>query len=101
MLFRSFTHESGIHVDGLLKDRGNYEAFQPEELGRAHSLVLGKHSGSHGVRNAYARLGVQLRDPEVRPLLDSIRAHVEATKRAPSDADLLRFYFERESAWTA
>lgn len=96
-----FTHESGIHVDGLLKDRGNYEAFQPEELGRAHSLVLGKHSGSHGVRNAYARLGVQLRDPEVRPLLDCIRAHVEATKRAPSDADLLRFYFERESAWTA
>lgn len=96
-----FTHESGIHVDGLLKDRGNYEAFQPEELGRAHSLVLGKHSGSHGVRNAYARLGVQLREPEVRPLLACIRAHVEATKRAPSDADLLRFYFERESAWTA
>jgi homocitrate synthase NifV len=40
-----FTHESGIHVDGLLKDRGNYEAFQPEELGREHRLVLGKHSG--------------------------------------------------------
>lgn len=96
-----FTHESGIHVDGLLKDRGNYEAFQPEELGRAHSLVLGKHSGSHGVRNAYARLGVQLAEPQVRPLLESIRAHVEATKRAPTDAELLRFYFERESAWTA
>jgi homocitrate synthase NifV len=30
-----FTHESGIHVDGLLKDRRNYEAFQPEELGRS------------------------------------------------------------------
>jgi homocitrate synthase NifV len=55
-----FTHESGIHVDGLLKDRGNYEAFQPEELGREPPLVLGKHSGSHGVRDAYARLGMQL-----------------------------------------
>ena len=96
-----FTHESGIHVDGLLKDRGNYEAFRPEELGREHSLVLGKHSGSHGVRNAYARLGLQLRDPEVRPLLECIRAHVEATKRAPTDTELLRFYFEREAAWTA
>jgi homocitrate synthase NifV len=48
-----FTHESGIHVDGLLKDRGNYEAFRPEEVGSAHRLVLGS-TGSHGVR-AYAR----------------------------------------------
>jgi homocitrate synthase NifV len=89
-----FTHESGIHVDGLLKDRGNYEAFRPEELGRAHRLVLGKHSGSHGVCNAYARLGVQLSAGEAGVLLERIRACVTATKRAPSDADLLRFHAE-------
>ena len=35
-----FTHEAGIHVDGLLKDRRNYENFAPEELGRRHQLVL-------------------------------------------------------------
>lgn len=96
-----FTHESGIHVDGLLKDRGNYEAFQPEELGRQHSLVLGKHSGSHGVRDAYARLGMQLSAQQAHALLGCIRAHVAATKRAPTDAELLRFYFDEESAWTA
>ncbi|MFT3956400.1 MAG: homocitrate synthase [Piscinibacter sp.] len=96
-----FTHESGIHVDGLLKDRGNYEAFQPEELGRQHSLVLGKHSGSHGVRDAYARLGMQLSAQQASALLDCIRSHVAATKRAPTDAELLRFYFDEESAWTA
>ena len=89
-----FTHESGIHVDGLLKDRGNYEAFRPEELGRAHRLVLGKHSGSHGVCNAYAQLGVELDAAEAGALLERIRAHVTATKRAPSDADLLRFHAE-------
>jgi homocitrate synthase NifV len=89
-----FTHESGIHVDGLLKDRGNYEAFRPEELGREHRLVLGKHSGSHGVRDAYARLGRVLQAEQVPPLLECIRAHVGATKRAPGDADLIRFYLE-------
>jgi homocitrate synthase NifV len=99
-----FTHESGIHVDGLLKDRGTYEAFRPEELGRAHALVLGKHSGSHGVRHAYARLGMALSDTLARALLDSIRSHVAATKRAPTDEELIRFYLEAHDerhAWTA
>jgi len=89
-----FTHESGIHVDGLLKDRGNYEAFRPEELGRAHSLVLGKHSGSHGVRDAYARLGMQLSAGQAQSLLERIRSHVTLTKRAPTDEELIRFYLE-------
>ncbi|HJV69197.1 homocitrate synthase [Ideonella sp.] len=89
-----FTHESGIHVDGLLKDRGNYEAFQPEELGRAHRLVLGKHSGSHGVRHAYARLGMHLSGDQAQALLECIREHVAATKREPTDDELIRFYLE-------
>ena len=89
-----FTHESGIHVDGLLKDRGNYEAFRPEELGRSHLMVLGKHSGSHGVLDAYARLGVDLDGVQARALLDCIRGHVAATKSAPTPDELIRFYLE-------
>jgi homocitrate synthase NifV len=88
-----FTHESGIHVDGLLKDRRNYESFSPEELGLSHRLVLGKHSGSHGVVNAYARLGVELSTAQAQQLLACIRDHVSAHKREPSDAELIRFYF--------
>jgi homocitrate synthase NifV len=87
-----FTHESGIHVDGLLKDRANYETFSPEELGCSHRLVVGKHSGSHGVRDAYARLGLNVGTGLVEPLLDCIRDHVMNTKRTPDDTDLLRFY---------
>jgi homocitrate synthase NifV len=87
-----FTHESGIHVDGLLKDRSNYEAFRPEELGRRHLLVLGKHSGSHAVCNAYARLGVELSADQAQQLLPHIRAHVAQCKRPPSDAELVRLY---------
>jgi len=84
-----FTHESGIHVDGLLKDRGNYEAFRPEELGREHRLVLGKHSGRHGVREAYARLGLALDAGEDALLLPLIRDWVLRHKQVP-DADALR-----------
>lgn len=87
-----FTHESGIHVDGLLKDRGTYEGFRPEELGRAHRLVLGKHSGTHGVCNAYAALGVDLAADQAQQLLARIRAHVTHHKRAPNDDELIGFW---------
>lgn len=96
-----FTHESGIHVDGLLKDRRNYETFRPEEVGSAHRLVLGKHSGSHGVRNAYARLGLNPGTALVQHLLDRIREHVVQTKRTPDEADLVRFYAEAVEALPA
>lgn len=89
-----FTHESGIHVDGLLKDRRNYEAFPPEELGRAHRLVLGKHSGSHGVLAACTKLGLPLDAALVGALLARIRDFVVSTKRTPDDADLARFHAE-------
>lgn len=89
-----FTHESGIHVDGLLKDRRNYEAFDPAEVGRAARLVLGKHSGSHAVIHAYATLGMPVSARQARMLLDRIRDHVTSTKVTPSDEDLVRFYFE-------
>jgi homocitrate synthase NifV len=89
-----FTHESGIHVDGLLKDRRNYENFRPEEVGARHRLVLGKHSGSHGVRAAFARLGLEVGEALARRLLERIREHVERTKRTPDDAELRRFHAE-------
>lgn len=92
-----FTHESGIHVDGLLKDRGNYEAFAPEELGRVHQLVLGKHSGAAAVRHACARLGLVLSAEDGAALLQGIRRHVNSTKRAPSDPELLHLALQLQS----
>ena len=89
-----FTHESGIHVDGLLKDPANYQGFDPAELGRQHITVLGKHSGSHAVMAAYESLGLPLSTEGARVLLDSIRAHVLATKQTPTPDDLRRFYLD-------
>ncbi len=47
----AFAHESGIHVDGVLKNPRTYEYFDPEAIGHSRSLVLGKHSGRKGVEH--------------------------------------------------
>ncbi|HUF46732.1 MAG TPA: 2-isopropylmalate synthase [Vicinamibacterales bacterium] len=54
----AFAHESGIHQDGVLKDRRTYEIMRPEDVGvPASTLVLGKHSGRHAVRARCEELG--------------------------------------------
>ncbi len=87
-----FTHESGIHVDGLMKNPANYESFSPAELGRAHRTVLGKHSGSHAVKDAYARLGIALSKGDAQRMLDKIRLHAMCAKRPPEPEELALFY---------
>lgn len=88
-----FTHEAGIHVDGLLKDPLNYQGVDPIRLGRNHSFVLGKHSGTHAVCNAYAELGIQVSREQAEQLLSQVRRFVTTTKRIPSSHDLKDFYY--------
>ena len=89
-----FTHESGIHVDGLLKNPLNYQGFDPAEVGRAHRVVLGKHSGSHAVIDACARLGIILDEEQAGRMLQRIRTYATQHKRAPAAAVLRRFHLE-------
>lgn len=87
-----FTHEAGIHTDGLLKDRRNYQGLDPVLLGRHHQLVLGKHSGTRAVIHAYGLLGISLERSEAAVLLEKIRALVTHTKRSPSSQVLHDLY---------
>ena len=87
-----FTHEAGIHVDGLLKDPDTYQGFDPVEVGRHHKLVVGKHSGAHGIIAAYATMGLNLSQAEARALLPDIRSFAERAKRSPADQELLFIY---------
>ncbi len=87
-----FTHEAGIHVDGLLKYRGNYEGLNPDELGRQHHLVLGKHSGAHMVKASYHELGIELEDWQCQALLGRIRDFSTYAKRSPTPDELQGFY---------
>lgn len=97
-----FTHESGIHIDGLLKNAATYESFDPSELGRQRRTVLGKHSGSQSVRQAYGALGMALDDDRVvAELLGRIREHAMRAKREPSVPELQRFWQEAQAGHAA
>ena len=57
----AFAHESGIHQDGVLKERSTYEIMDATEVGlESNSIVLGKHSGRHALRDALAELGFKV-----------------------------------------
>lgn len=87
-----FTHEAGIHVDGLLKDPLNYQGIDPSILGRQHELVLGKHSGTQGVMQVYANLGIHISREEAQLILAQIRIFVSRTKQPPTTAYLESLY---------
>jgi homocitrate synthase NifV len=86
-----FTHESGIHVAGILKSRDCYEGLAPELLGRKHRFVVGKHSGISGLRHELSHLGLQMTDAELRRLLPAIRSYCETNKRPVPAFTVLRF----------
>lgn len=87
-----FTHESGIHVDGLLKDPLNYQGVDPASVGRKHSLVLGKHSGASAVLRFFADMGITLSREQANLLLPGIRRFAAQNKRSPSAHELEAFY---------
>lgn len=89
-----FTHESGIHVHGLLADPANYQALDPLLLGRRHELVLGKHSGLASVVHALAALGLEAGEAQARAVLARVRALAATSKRAPTADDLRAFHAE-------
>ena len=86
---RVFAHESGLHADGVLKHPGNYEGFDPAEVGLDRLIVLGKHSGSHGLRHRLATLDIALTVGEEQRVLNLVRCRSQELKRPLSDGDLL------------
>ncbi len=95
----AFAHESGIHADGALKDKRNYELYDFEELGRGEpeivetgsSITVGEYSGIKGFRNVYDKLEIKFKDDkEATKILELVRyANVHTQK--PLTQDELRF----------
>ena len=89
-----FTHESGIHVDGLLKDRRTYQALDPELLGRAHRFTIGKHSGLAAISASLSELGLPAAQHELPAILARVRERAVADKSPVSAAALREIWSE-------
>ncbi len=86
---RVFAHESGLHADGVLKFPGNYEGFDPGEVGLSRQLVVGKHSGRNGLGYRLRQLGIELNRLELDDLLERVRSISQRNKRPLTDGELL------------
>jgi 2-isopropylmalate synthase len=79
----AFAHEAGIHQDGVLKYRQNYEIMTPESIGLASNrLVLGKHSGRHAIVDRVRSLGLDTTEVDMNRLSTASRR--SPTRRRPS-----------------
>jgi 2-isopropylmalate synthase len=93
----AFAHESGMHQDGILKERTTYEILRPEDVGVARSVfVLGKHSGRHAIRNRLQEMGFEISDMELVQLYQRFKELCDHEKRV-TDRDLLSLLEEVRS----
>jgi 2-isopropylmalate synthase len=77
----AFAHESGIHQDGMLKEKTTYEIMSPETIGLKESkLVLGKHSGRHAFREKLIDMGYDLNDEQVNEAFAKFKALADRKK---------------------
>ncbi len=90
----AFAHESGIHQDGMLKNRETYEIMTPESVGRSQSdLVLGKHSGRNAVKSKLENLGYTLGEEQINIVFDAVKKLADQ-KETVHDEDLVALVLE-------
>ncbi len=67
----AFAHSSGIHQDGILKDRSTYEIVKPEDVGvTAHEFILTARSGRHALRDRVKEMGYTMKDEQFESFFD-------------------------------
>lgn len=78
----AFAHESGIHQDGMLKEKTTYEIMTPETIGLKESkLVLGKHSGRHAFRDKLSDLGYDVSEEELNTAFSRFKDLADKKKK--------------------
>lgn len=90
----AFAHESGIHQDGMLKNRETYEIMTPQSVGRAQTdLVLGKHSGRNAVKTKLESLGYALDEAQINVVFEAVKTLADK-KKTLHDEDLVALVLE-------
>jgi methanogen homocitrate synthase len=76
--YNAFTHESGIHTDGVIKNTATYEPMQVEELGRRRRFVFGKHTGTRAVEARLQEAGLSATKEQLVAIANEIKTFTEA-----------------------
>ncbi len=84
----AFTHESGIHTQGLLATPETYEAFDPSMVGVIRRIASGKHSGSHAVKASIEAMGLHPTEEQLKDICTRVKGAGDKGKTV-TDADLL------------
>jgi len=84
----AFTHESGIHAHGVIREPTTYESIKPEQIGRKRRIVLGKHSGTASVEAALQEMKYSADEHQVKEIVTRIKQLGDSGKRV-SDTDLM------------
>ena len=82
----AFSHEAGIHQDGVLKNRETYEIMTPESVGiNTNKIVLGRHSGRHGLKVRLEQLGYTISEEELQRIYNSFTELADKKKEVFDD----------------
>lgn len=93
----AYAHESGIHQDGVLKEKTTYEIISPELVGVAsNSLVLGKHSGRHAFKERLQELNLSVNDEELNRLFVQFKELADKKKQM-TDEDIVALVLEEKA----
>jgi (R)-citramalate synthase len=84
----AFAHESGIHTQGLLANPLTYESISPELVGGTRRISAGKHSGTHGIRDALTKFGLNPTDEQFNEIFSRVKSVGDKGKTV-MDADVL------------
>ncbi|MFA6170015.1 MAG: homocitrate synthase [Candidatus Margulisiibacteriota bacterium] len=95
----AFAHESGIHADGALKDRRNYELYDYEELGRGEAelvetgrqITVGEYSGIKGFYNVFGKLEIEFKDDKEAERILELARYANVHTQKPLTKDELMF----------
>jgi len=92
----AYVHESGIHQDGVLKEKTTYEIINPELVGfNVNNMFLGKHSGRHAFKTRLEELGLEVTEEEMKKLFVTFK-ELSDKKKEMTDDDLVALVLEEK-----
>lgn len=87
-----FAHESGIHVDGVLKISDAFEPYPPEEVGGTRKIVIGKHSGTNAIKYVLEQNNISYNESYLPDTLKEVRNFSVDNKRSLTSEEVIKLY---------